>query len=74
MNKFLARILGVSVGFAMAAGLGVGAVLHSKEFKKAEADSTVTYDLTKNFSTYASSWGTAYGSHTVTAANVGVSQ
>ena len=69
MNKLFAKILGISVGIALATGVGAAALLNNNEFKKAEAATQVTYDLTKNFSTYASAWS-GYGSHTITASDV----
>ena len=63
MNKLFARILGVTVGFAMATGIGAGALLRNKELKKAEAaDSSVAtavFNATNNqdsISSYTSTW------------------
>ena len=39
MNKLFARILGVTVGFAMATGIGAGALLHNKDISRTEATS-----------------------------------
>ena len=47
MNKLFARILGVTVGFAMATGIGAGALLHNRNAERALAStSPIAIDMT----------------------------
>lgn len=70
-NKLLAFLLGavLTVGTGAAATFTAGTALETKA-----AETTVTYDFVSNFATYASSWGTGYTSHTVSAADLGATE
>ena len=70
-NKLFAFLLGavLTVGTGATATFTTGTALETKA-----AETTVTYDFVSNFATYASSWGTGYTSHTVSAADLGATE